>query len=122
MPASDSLPHDDTAPPAGDAAPTPAADRRGGGSRSDRRATVDRRSKRVSVPVERRAGGDRRAQVDRRDPSQRAGNYDLDDETLEFITAVNRFKTDTGRSFPTWSEVLEIVRALGYVKGPTPGD
>ena len=54
--------------------------------------------------------------MDRRDPAKRAGNYDLDDETLEFIAAINRFKASTGKSFPTWSEVMEIVRELGYVK------
>jgi hypothetical protein len=115
MHASDSAPTDDSgsAPPNGAGAPTPPVDRR---DRSDRRATEDRRKRAVPVPVERRVGGDRRAQVDRRDPAKRAGNYDLDDETLEFIAAVNRFKTETGRSFPTWSEVLEIVRSLGYVK------
>lgn len=117
MHASDSPPHDDSAPPVGTGVPTPSVDRR---DRSDRRATEDRRKRQITVPVDRRAGGDRRTQVDRRDPAKRAGNYDLDDETLEFIAAVNRFKTDTGRSFPTWSEVLEIVRELGYVKEPSP--
>lgn len=115
MHASDSAPTDDSgaAAPNGAGAPTPPVDRR---DRSDRRATEDRRKRAVPVPVERRAGVDRRAQVDRRDPAKRAGNYDLDEETLEFIAAVNLFKTETGRSFPTWSEVLEIVRSLGYVK------
>ena len=118
MHASDSPPSDDSAPSGGAGAPTPPVDRR---DRSDRRATEDRRKRQVAVPVERRASSERRTQVDRRDPAKRAGNYDLDDETLEFIAAVNRFKADSGRSFPTWSEVLQIVRELGYVKEPPSG-
>ena len=105
-------PSDTSPPPAAPGVPTPPVDRR---DASDRRARVDRRTKQVHVPVDRRAGGDRRT-VDRRDPAKRAGNYDLDDETLEFIAAINRFKASTGKSFPTWSEVMEIVRELGYVK------
>ncbi len=115
----DSAPTDDSSTPTGPVVPTPPVDRR---DRSDRRATEDRRKRRISVPVERRAGGDRRNQVDRRDPAKRAGNYDLDDETIEFIGAVNRFKAESGRSFPTWSEVLQIVRELGYVREPRAGE
>ena len=109
----------DEARPAADAGVPPLpADRR---DRSDRRDRVDRRQKQTPVDVERRAGSERRVQHDRRDPTKRAGNYDLDDETLEFIAAVNRFKVSSGKAFPTWSEVLGIVRALGYVKGPETG-
>lgn len=97
---------------AGEGTAPPPMDRR---QASDRRARTERRKRQVPVPVERRSGIDRRS-TDRRDPAKRAGNYDLDDETLEFIAAINRFKAETGRSFPTWSEVMEIVRALGYVK------
>ena len=34
-------------------------------------------------------------------------------ETLEFIQAVDRFKRKTLKVFPSWSEVLEILRTLG---------
>ena len=37
-------------------------------------------------------------------------------ETLEFIQAVDRFKRRTQKAFPTWSEVLDILRSLGYRK------
>jgi hypothetical protein len=97
-------------PPAPTARPDVPADRR---DRPERRGP-DRRAQDVPVAVERRAGGDRRAGTDRRDPTKRAGTYDLDPETLEFIEAINRFKADSGKPFPTWSEVFAIVRALGY--------
>lgn len=39
---------------------------------------------------------------------------EVDAEVLEFIEAVDRFKKQHGRPFPSWSEVLLIVRQLGY--------
>ncbi len=35
---------------------------------------------------------------------------------LEFMQAMQDYKTKNGRMFPTWSEVLEVVRELGYVQ------
>jgi hypothetical protein len=37
---------------------------------------------------------------------------------LEFMFAMNKYKHKSGRMFPTWSEVLEVVRELGYEKIP----
>jgi hypothetical protein len=37
----------------------------------------------------------------------------------EFMMAMNEYKRRSGRMFPTWSEVLEVLRDLGYQKvGP----
>jgi hypothetical protein len=36
---------------------------------------------------------------------------------LEFMHAMQEYKKASGRMFPTWSEVLEVLRALGYIKG-----
>jgi hypothetical protein len=35
---------------------------------------------------------------------------------MEFMLAMNEYKRRSGRMFPTWSEVLEVLRALGYEK------
>jgi hypothetical protein len=35
---------------------------------------------------------------------------------MEFMMAMNDYKHRSGRMFPTWSEVLEVLRALGYEK------
>jgi hypothetical protein len=35
-------------------------------------------------------------------------------EVVEFITAIDQYKRKHQRPFPNWSEVLEIVKALGY--------
>jgi hypothetical protein len=40
---------------------------------------------------------------------------------LEFMQAMQDYKKQSGRMFPTWSEVLEVLRSLGYEKpGRTP--
>jgi hypothetical protein len=41
-------------------------------------------------------------------------DLEIDGEVLEFIAAIERFKKANGRPFPNWSEVLQIVRAMGY--------
>ena len=35
-------------------------------------------------------------------------------DVLEFIQAIDDYKRLEGRPFPTWSEVLDIVKELGY--------
>ena len=35
-------------------------------------------------------------------------------EELEFMQALDRYKRTSGRMFPTCSEILEVVRGLGY--------
>jgi hypothetical protein len=41
---------------------------------------------------------------------------DYSDAEMEFMLAMNEYKRRSGRMFPTWSEVLEVLRDLGYVK------
>jgi hypothetical protein len=109
-------------PPEGPAGAAP-PERRARSERraTDRGATEDRRKRNVPVAVERRSGVDRRSLPDRRaQAGKTAGSYDLDADTLEFIHAVNAFKAVSGKPFPTWSEILQIVRDLGYAKLPRP--
>ena len=35
---------------------------------------------------------------------------------IEFMHAMHEYKKSSGRMFPTWSEVLEVIKALGYKK------
>ncbi len=37
---------------------------------------------------------------------------------LEFLAAIQAYKQSSGRMFPTWSEVLEVLEGLGYRKAP----
>ncbi|GAC1306775.1 MAG: hypothetical protein NVSMB14_12690 [Isosphaeraceae bacterium] len=38
----------------------------------------------------------------------------------EFMEAMRKYREDSGRMFPTWSEVLEVLRGLGYEKDSKP--
>jgi hypothetical protein len=38
------------------------------------------------------------------------------DEEKEFLLAMDRYKRDNRRPYPTWSEVLEVLKSLGYTK------
>jgi hypothetical protein len=105
---------------AASAAPDP-RDRRGGERRSGR----DRRAGTSPPPGVERRTGDRRAEERRSAPTTpdayRAGarhmnEYPLRPEEMEFINAINAYKTKHSRPFPTWSEVLHVVKALGYRK------
>jgi hypothetical protein len=44
---------------------------------------------------------------------------DYQPEELEFMQAVEQYKRRNGRPFPTCSELLEVVRSLGYVREAT---
>jgi hypothetical protein len=37
-------------------------------------------------------------------------------EQFLFVTAIDAFKRVNNRPFPTWTEVLEVIRKLGYRK------
>ena len=43
---------------------------------------------------------------------------DYSQAELEFMLAMSEYKQKSGRMFPTWSEVLEVLRSLGYEKFP----
>ena len=38
----------------------------------------------------------------------------MSEDELQFITAIDEYKRRTGRNFPSWSEVLEVLKSLGY--------
>lgn len=48
------------------------------------------------------------------DPTTCEREYSHDE--LEFMQAMQEYKKKSGRMFPTWSEVLEVLRSLGYEK------
>ncbi len=41
---------------------------------------------------------------------------DYTEAEREFMQAMHDYKLKSGRMFPTWSEVLEVLKALGYEK------
>lgn len=41
---------------------------------------------------------------------------DYSGEEREFMKALDKYKRDQGRMFPTCSEILEVIRGLGYLQ------
>lgn len=85
----------------------------------DRRDRGERRTKSAATAVVEPRKLERRAKVNRRrqiDPTTCERDY-TDDE-VEFMNAMNTYKRTSGRMFPTCSEVLEVLRGLGYAKQP----
>ncbi|MEM9380197.1 MAG: hypothetical protein AAGB93_09650 [Planctomycetota bacterium] len=39
---------------------------------------------------------------------------EMPEDVLEFIQAIDDYKRQENRPFPTWSEILDIVKSLGY--------
>jgi hypothetical protein len=90
----------------------------------DRRANHERRNAAERRPhpapvaaaaehhqTERRAKVNRRRQID---PTTCERDYSTDE--IEFMGALDAYKRRSGRMFPTCSEVLEVIRSLGYAK------
>jgi hypothetical protein len=80
------------------------------------RRSEDRRKESAPIVVERRQQ-ERRVKVQRRrqiDPTTCEREYN--DEEIQFMQALEAYKRASGRMFPTCSEILEVVRGLGYVR------
>jgi len=80
----------------------------------DRRSGIDRRDACDATPtnLERRRGPGRR----RTDFLRAAEEGEMTAEQFLFIQAIDAFKRVNGKTFPTWTDVLEVVRKLGYRK------
>lgn len=80
----------------------------------DRRTGVDRRllSRGTKTGLERRRGPGRR----RTDFTRQAEEGEMSNEQFLFVMAIDAFKRVNGKAFPTWTEVLEVIRKLGYRK------
>lgn len=92
---------------------TPTTDSREG-SVVDRRSGLDRRDLEGTSPtnLERRRGPGRRLS----DFVKSAEEGEMSKEQFMFLMAIDAFKRANGKSFPTWTDVLEVVRKLGYRK------
>lgn len=89
----------------------------------DRRSGIDRRDVPVDAEnaadetnegtgLERRRGPGRR----RTDFTKSAEEGEMNQEQFLFIAAIEAFKQANAKLFPTWTDVLEVVRLLGYRK------
>jgi hypothetical protein len=90
--------------------------------------TLDRRAKKERRQMGERRRADHPVAVERRDLVRREKvnrrrqidpttcERDYTDDEVEFMHALDRYKRASGRMFPTCSEVLEVIRSLGYAK------
>jgi hypothetical protein len=79
----------------------------------DRRSGLDRRNcpSELKLPnMERRRGAGIRRPEERR----AAEEGELTNEQFEFVLAIEEYKKVNKKTFPTWTEVLEVIKLLGY--------
>jgi hypothetical protein len=79
--------------------------------RNGRRGAEEEATGAEAAPLERRKKVQRRRQID---PTTCERDYSV--EEVEFMNAMDDYKRKSGRMFPTCSEVLEVIRSLGYVQ------
>ena len=63
-----------------------------------------------------RAATARNASKRRRFVDPATCDRDYNAAETEVMTAIQAYKLSSGRMFPTWSEVLEVLQSLGYQK------
>jgi len=90
---------------------TVTVDRRRGTRRDEEQAAAVPKPVVAPAKLERRQKVNRRRQID---PTTCERDYT--DNEVEFMNALDDYKRKNGRMFPTCSEVLEVVRSLGYVQ------
>lgn len=68
--------------------------------------------------IARRCGQDRRRGPGVRLSLERkaAEEGEMNDEQFEFLMTIDQYKRENRRPFPTWTEVLEVIKAMGYRK------
>ena len=76
---------------------------------AERRSGAERR---VDTGLERRRGPGRRRSDDRK----AAEEGEMTTEQFEFCMAIQMYKKVNKKMYPTWTEVLEVMRQLGYRK------
>ncbi|MDY7109438.1 MAG: hypothetical protein SYC29_12450 [Planctomycetota bacterium] len=100
--------------------------------REENREHIDRGADRRQSVVDRRSGLDRRQTSEaaqetrlerRRGPGRRRSDFrraaeegEMTQEQFMFIMAIDTFKQVNDVTFPTWTDVLEVIRKLGYRK------
>jgi hypothetical protein len=87
-------------------------------ARQSERRAEDRRKKAppAAVPLERRQVQRREKVVRRRQIDPTTCERDYSGDEIEFMHALDAYKRANGRMFPTCSEILEVIRSLGYVR------
>ncbi len=85
----------------------------------DQLVTIDRRNgseRRDRAPAAETENQQRRKTNRRRHIDPTTCEREYDNEEIHFMQAMDAYKRRSGRMFPTCSEVLEVIRELGYVR------
>ena len=71
---------------------------------------------RRQVVIDRRLGLERRRGpgIRRSEERKSAEEGEMNDEQFTFLMAIDKYKRQNHKPFPTWTEVLEVVKAIGY--------
>lgn len=95
----------------------------GAGSVVDRRSGLDRREVAARQAAERGEGAPGTGLERRRGPGRRRTDFmksaeegEMNKEQFLFLLAVDAFKKANNKAFPSWTDVLEVMRLLGYRK------
>jgi hypothetical protein len=83
-----------------------------GQAEPDSRSWTDRKASAQAL----RAANARNTSGRRRFVDPTTCDRDYTEAEREFMQAMHEYKIRSGRMFPTWSEVLEVLKALGYEK------
>lgn len=100
------------------------------GCRADARRASDREHKarkklaappRVGPLSQQQRAAAKRREIGRREGIDPTGTDPVyTDDEAEFLLAVDRYKRESKRQFPTLRELLEVIRSLGWRKGGQP--
>ncbi|GAB4140447.1 MAG: hypothetical protein Tsb009_09770 [Planctomycetaceae bacterium] len=85
--------------------------------KTSRRTKKDRRKDDDAAQAydgEERRKSTRRKAERRRQIDPTTCERDYTEQEIQFMRAMDDYKRKSGRQFPTWSEVLEVLRSLGY--------
>jgi len=83
----------------------------------DRRRKTDRREIKVNVAEKVEAmQPPRRKQQRRRQIDPTTCEREYTDPEIQFMQALDAYKRSSGRMFPTCSEILEVIKDLGYIQ------
>lgn len=95
----------------------------------DTQVEMDRRRKErrleekgTEAPAEAPAAGIKRKKQRRRQIDPTTCERDYTDDEIAFMAAIDEYKRISGRMFPTCSEILEVIRGMGYVRASEAGN
>ena len=85
--------------------------------------TTSSRAKKPAAPASKKAGSSPAAgtrtssrSAKRRSPKNNGPDAELIEfERLQFLKAMDAYKRRTEQTFPSWSEVLDVIRSIGWL-------